>query len=172
MFYLILFSSIFTSDRYLYFFLLPFLSLRVTVKLLSLNKSNSFFFFLFLLSGTASAKGGSYLYKYFVVLNCRAIWAHSFGGRGEKLAVILISLLMTGLFDFSFYSLSILVFLIFPESYPIHPIVQICECFIILVHNTILLFFKSVVSVTLFSLPVLLHLFFFFSVLSEVCLFY
>ena len=79
---------------------------------------------------------------------------------------------MTGLFDFSFYSLSILVFLIFPESYPIHPIVQTCECFIILVHNTILLFFKSVVSVTLFSLPVLLHLFFFFSVLSEVCLFY
>lgn len=70
---------------------------------------------------------------------------------------------MTGLFDFSFYSLSVLVFLIFPESYLIHPIFQIYQCFIKLVHNAILLFFKSVVSVTLFSLSVLLHLFFFLS---------
>ena len=48
MFYLVLFSSIFTSDMYLYFFLLPFFSLRITAKLPSLNESDSFFFFSFL----------------------------------------------------------------------------------------------------------------------------
>lgn len=56
----------------------------------------------------------------------------------------LISLFITGLFELSFYSLPILAFLIFPESYPTRLIFQIYWHFVKFVHNTMLLFFWTV----------------------------
>lgn len=77
--------------------------------------------------------------------------------------MILISLLITGWFEFSFYSFPVLAF-VFPESYPIHPNVQIYWCFITFVQDTVSLLFKNLLSVIfLFHSVLFYYILFFFS---------
>lgn len=84
--------------------------------------------------------------------------------------MILISLLITGLFEVSFCSLTILAFLIFLESYPIHLLFHIYWCFIIFVCNMIS-YLKNLLclSFSFFIQFYLIMSFFFLSLVRGLC---